>query len=51
MEVQKDGHTVDVLVGQLKVDVEEVVLELETVVEVEVTVGVEAVLRSNLVVS
>lgn len=51
MEVQKDGHTVDVLVGQLKVDVEEVVLELETVLEVVVTVGVGAVLGSNLVVS
>jgi hypothetical protein len=46
---QNDGHTVDVLVGQLKVEVEEVVLELETVVEVEVTLG--AVLRSKLVIS
>ena len=46
MEVQNDGHTVDVLVGQLKVEVEELVLELEleTVVEVELIVGVGAVL-------
>ena len=48
---QNDGQTVDVLVGQLKVDVEEAVLELEldTVVGVEVTVG--TVLRSKSVVS
>jgi alkyl hydroperoxide reductase subunit AhpF len=46
---QNDGHTVDVLVGQLKVEVEELVLELDTVVEVEVTVG--AVLKSKSVVS
>lgn len=51
MEDQNDGHTVDVLVGQLNVEVEELVLELEAVVEDEVTVGVGAVLRSNLVVS
>ena len=53
IEVQNDGHTVDVLVGQLRVEVEELVLELEleTVVDVEVTLGVGAVLRSNLVVS
>lgn len=44
---QNDGHTVDVLVGQLKV--EELELELETVVEAEVTVG--AVLTSKPVVS
>ena len=46
MEVQNDGHTVDVLVGQLKVEVEELVLELEleTVVEAGLTVGVGAVL-------
>jgi uncharacterized lipoprotein YajG len=46
MEAQNDGHTVDVLVGQLKVEVEELVLELEleTVVEAEVTVGLGAVL-------
>jgi uncharacterized lipoprotein YajG len=51
MEDQNDGHTVDVLVGQLKVEVEEVVLELEldAVVEVEVTLG--AVLRSKPVIS
>jgi len=47
MDDQNDGHTVDVLVGQL--NVEELELELETVVEVEVTVG--AVLRSETVVS
>ena len=53
MEVQNDGHTVDVLAGQLKVEVEELVLELEleTVLEVVVTVEVGAVLGSNLVVS
>jgi len=53
MAAQNDGHTVDVLVGQLKVEVEKVVLELEleTVLEVVVTVGVGAVLGSNLVVS
>jgi hypothetical protein len=53
MEVQNDGHTVDVLVGQLKVEVEElkVELELETVLEVVVGVEVGAVLDSNLVVS
>lgn len=48
MEVQNDGHTVDVLAGQLKVEVEELVLELEleTVLEVVVTVEVGAVLGS-----
>jgi len=51
MAVQNDGHTVDVLVGQLKVEVEEVVLELEAVVEVEVTLGLGALLGSNRVVS
>ena len=53
MAAQNDGHTVDVLVGQLKVEVEKVVLELEleTVLEIVVTVGVGAVLGSNLVVS
>jgi len=35
---QNDGHTVELLVGQLKVEAE-LVLELDTVVEVEVTVG------------
>jgi hypothetical protein len=49
MDDQNDGHTVDVLVGQLKVDVEDVVLELDTVAEVEVTLG--AVLESKSMVS
>jgi len=44
---QNDGHTVDVLVGQLKV--EEAELELEIVVEVEVPAGV--VLTPNPAVS
>jgi hypothetical protein len=35
---QNDGHTVELLVEQLRVEVE-LVLELETVVEVEVIVG------------
>ena len=45
MDDQNDGHTVDVLVGQLRVEE----LELETVVDVDVTVG--AVLKSEPVVS